>query len=77
MSNASNVMRIEFETGYANSDGEIIEGTERDVCILYNETVITEDEVIELIHSGRYEYDNRIIVTTPVQADNLKNKKEN
>lgn len=77
MSNASRVMRIEFETGCANSDGEIIEGTERDVCILYNETVITEDEVIALIHSGEYRYDNRVIVTTPIQADNLKDKKEN
>lgn len=77
MSNASRVMRIEFETGCANSDGEIIEGTERDVCILYNETVITEDEVIELIHSGRYECDSRIIVTTPTQANNLRDKKEN
>ncbi len=77
MSNASHVMRIEFETGCANSDGEIIKGTERDVCILYNETVITEDEVIALIHSREYEYDNRVIVTTPIQADNLKDKKEN
>ena len=37
MSNASHVMRIEFETGCANSDGEIVKGTERDICILYNE----------------------------------------
>ena len=77
MSNASHVMRIEFETGCANSDGEIVKGTERDICILYNETVITEDEVRELIYSGKYEYDNRVIVTTPTQANNLKDKKEN
>ena len=74
MNNASHVMRIEFEIGCANSDGEIVKGTERDVCILYNETVITEDEVRELIYSGGYKYDSRIVVTTPIQADNLKDR---
>lgn len=69
-----NVMRIDFEVGCANSDGQIVKGTERNVCILYNKTVITEDEVNRLIHSGMYEYDNRIVVTTPTQADNLRSK---
>ena len=67
-------MRIDFETGCANSNGELVKGTERDVCILYNKTVITNDEVENLIRSGMYEFDNRIIVTTPTQADNLKSK---
>ncbi len=69
-----NVMRIDFEVGCANSDGKIVKGTERDVCILYNKTVITEDEVNKLIHSGKYEYDSRIVVTTPTQADNLRDR---
>lgn len=69
-----NVMRIDFETGIANSDGELVKGTERNVTILFNKTVITGDEVRELIDSGMYEYDSRIIVTTPVQADNLRSK---
>ena len=69
-----NVMRIDFETGCANSDGKLVKGTERDVCILYNKTVITGDEVEKLINSGMYEYDSRIIVTTPIQADNLRSK---
>lgn len=69
-----NVMRIDFKTGIANSDGKLVEGTERDVCVLYNKTVITNDEVRELIDSGMYEYDNRVIVTTPIQADNLRSK---
>lgn len=68
-------MRIDFETGCANSDGELVKGTERDVSILYNKTVITHDEVEELIRSDMYEYDSRIIVTTPTQADNLRSKK--
>ena len=71
-----NVMRIDFEVGCANSDGEIVRGTERDVCVLYNKTVITYEEVCELINSGEYELDGRIVVTTPTQADNLRGKKE-
>lgn len=73
----NNVMRIDFEVGCSNSDGKIVEGTSRDVCILFNETVVTGDEVMELIYSGEYEYDNRIVVTTPTRADNLRDKKEN
>lgn len=70
----NNVKRIDFETGCANSDGEIVKGTERNVTVLFNQTVITSDEVRELIRSGEYEYDNRIIVTTPTQADNLRSR---
>ena len=69
-----NVMRIDFTTRIANSDGKPVMGTERDVTILFNKTVITEDEVNELINSGMYEYDSRIIVATPVQADNLRSR---
>ena len=69
-----NVMRIDFKTGYANSDGNLVKGTERDVTILFNKTVITTAEVRKLIDSDMYEYDSRIIVTTPTRADNLKSK---
>lgn len=69
-----NVKRIDFVTGCANSAGNIVKGTERSVTILFNQTVITADEVRELIRSEVYEYDSRIIVTTPTQADNLKSK---
>ena len=69
-----NIMRIDFEVGCSNSDGEIVEGTETEVCILYNKTVISSDEVKTLILSGMYEHDDRIVVTTPTQADNLKSR---
>ena len=69
-----NVMRIDFTTRIGNSDGKPVMGTERDVTILFNKTVISGDEVEELIDSGMYEYDSRIIVTTPVQADNLRSR---
>lgn len=73
----NNVMRLDFSVNTCNSDGEPIEGTERDISILWNKTVISTDEVYELINNGEYEYDNRIVVTTPTRADNLKTKKEN
>ena len=69
-----NVMRIDFETGCCTSDGELVKGTERAITVLWNKTVIDNDEVIELINSGSYEYDDRIVVTTPTQADNLRSR---
>lgn len=70
-----NVKRIDFVTGCANSDGNLVKGTERGVAVLFNETVITTNEVRKLIDSDMYEYDSRIIVTTPTRADNLRSKK--
>lgn len=71
-----NVMRLDFSTSICNSDGEPVNGTGRDVSILWNETVISTDEIYELINNGMYEYDSRVIVTTPTQANNLRTKKE-
>lgn len=70
-----NVMRIDFSTRICNSDGKPVEGTGRDVSILWNETVISTDEVYKLINNGMYEYDSRVVVTTPTQADNLRSKR--
>ena len=69
-----NVMRIDFTTCITTSDGKPVKGTEREVCILFNKTVISADKVRELIGTGMYEYDSRIVITTPVQADNLKSR---
>ena len=69
-----NVMRLDFSTSLCTSDGKPIDGTGRDVSILWNKTVISTDEIYELINNGMYEYDSRVIVTTPTQADNLKSK---
>ena len=69
-----NIMRIDFVTGCCNSDGELVKGTERWSSVLWNKTVIDNDEVMELINSGRYEYDDRIVITTPTQADNLRSR---
>ena len=70
----NNVRRIDFEVGCANSDGELVKGTEREITILFNKTVIASEEVQELIRSGMYEFDSRVIVTTPTQADHLRRR---
>ena len=68
----NNVMRVDFNVGVCNSDGKVVSGTEEIVSILYNRTVISDDKVKELINSGMYKYDIRLVVTTPTRADNLK-----
>lgn len=70
-----NITRIDFTVGCANSDGKVVNGTERDISVLFNETVISTEEVNELIESGMYEYDDRIIVVSKRQADSLKDRK--
>ena len=69
-----NVMRLDFSTRICNSDGKPIEVTLRDVSVHWNQTVISTEEVYELIDNGMYECDNRVIVTTPTRADNLKSR---
>ena len=69
-----NVKRIDFDYYLTDSDGKAIEGTGTKVCVLFNTTVIPVEEVYELINSGMFDYDNRIIVTTPKRADNLRSR---
>lgn len=69
-----NMRRADFQVGLVDSDGNVVEGTARDVCVLWNRTIISDEEVFELIDSGMYEYDKRVIATTPKQADNFRGK---
>ena len=65
------ITRIDLTVGCIDSDGKLVDGTERDITVLFNKTVISQDEVEYLINAGMYEYDERIVVITPTQADNL------
>lgn len=69
-----NIKRIDFETGCYTSDNELIPGTTRQECVLFNNAIISEKEVKDLIRSGKHEYDPRVIVTTQIQAQNLAGK---
>ena len=66
------IKRMDLVMSCATSDGKPVKGTERSVCILYNINTISTEEVCGLVDNGMYEYDERIIVTTPKQADNLR-----
>lgn len=74
MTDINNLKTISFTSCLCNSDDEPIKGTEQEVSVLFNCTQISEQEVNELIDSGRYLYDARVIVTTPQQMSFLKDK---
>ena len=67
-----NIRRIDFEAFTCNSDGEPVEGTGRAYSIIFNTNVISSEEVNELINTDTWEYDTRIVITTPRRADALK-----
>lgn len=67
-----NIKRIDFDTFCCTSDGEPVEGTGIGYSIIFNTTVISAEEVNELINSGEWEYDERIVVTTQRRANALK-----
>lgn len=71
-----NLKRIDYGTHMSNSDGNPIPGTYREHTVLFNSTRISYGEVVELINSDTVEYDNRVILTTPAQADNMTSIKE-
>ena len=70
----NNVKRIDFNYCLADSDGNPIEDTGTSVSVLFNVTVISVEEVQELINSGEYEFDSRLVITTPSRADNLRSR---
>ncbi len=74
MSMLDHLKRIDFEVACYTSDGEAVEGTEEQLCILFNDLTISTDEVNELVKSGEYEYDSRIIVTSQKRANNFTRK---
>ena len=65
-------MRLDFYTHTCNSDGDPIEGTATPHTLLFNTKVISRDEIRQLINNDEWEYDKRVVVTTPDRADALK-----
>jgi hypothetical protein len=59
------------------SDGKPVCGTERDVCVLYNQTQISYEEVKQLFDNDTWEYDPRLTRLTMRQCEMLQDKKEN
>lgn len=70
----NNLHRMDFVTRIAGSDNNPIEGTERNHTLLFNCTQISDDEVIELIDSGMYEYSDKVVELSSTQLSNLSDK---
>jgi NAD kinase len=56
---------IEFEYDFYGTGKMVTE------YILYNETVISEEEVNRLIETEMYENDHRVVVMSPTQVKNI------
>ena len=69
-----NLMSITFVSGIANSDGELVPGTERETTLLFNKTQISEQEVSRLIDEARWQYNPRILEVTREQLKFLRDK---
>lgn len=60
-----------------DSDGNPVPGTERELCLLFNRTQITEKEIDELLDNNTWESDNRVTPITRARLKMLQDKKEN
>lgn len=69
-----NIQRLDItvQDMVCNSDGKPVSvaGT-HEYAILFNDTQISEESVGELINSGDYMNDNRLVVMSPNMADRL------
>ena len=71
MHRSEHIKRIDFTIACCNSDGEPVKGTEKELVVMFNDKIISVEEVHKLIDSGMYEYDERVVTITKIQADNL------
>ena len=69
-----NIQRLDItvQDMICNSDGKPVSVAEtHEYAILFNDTQISEESVGELINSGDYMNDNRLVVMSPNMADRL------
>lgn len=65
------IRRIDVVQTKVNAFGVSVPGSETELALIFNEDVIHEELVHELIESGDYIDDDRIVITTPKRADLL------
>ena len=58
-----NIFIIEYDINIGSHSMEMV--------AMYNENVITEEEVVKLINNGNVDNDNRVVVMNRKQYDNL------
>ena len=76
MSNINNLKVYTCVVGTCDSDGQLIKGTECEVCVLFNQTQISEEEVQQLFEEDRWKFDHRVTPITREQLKMLQDKKE-
>lgn len=69
-----NLRILTFTTSLTNSDGKPISGTKRKHNLVFNCTVITEEEIDELIQNDSWELDDRVIDIPTCILQNLQDK---
>lgn len=72
--NIDNLRVYSTVVGIANSDGELVKGTEREVVLLYNCTQITTKEIDKAFKNDTWEFDERLIQVTRKQLEYLHDK---
>lgn len=60
----NNLEVVNFTTYISDSDGEPVEGTQRERYVLYNNTHLSQEEVDTLIRTGKWKYDLRLFEIT-------------
>lgn len=69
METAEHLMRIDCTMELQGSDGRPAQGFETEISLLFNDTVISSKEVVEVLTHGNINKDPRVIVTTQRKAD--------
>lgn len=59
---------LEYSTCTANSDGEPIEETRHDMCLVYNRNTISDEDAEDLLRQDRHTLDDRVLVLWPGQV---------
>lgn len=59
---------LEYSTCTANSDGEPIEETRHDMCLVYNQNTISDEDAEDLLRQDRHMLDDRVLVLWPSQV---------
>lgn len=59
---------VEFTSSCCNSDDKPVPGTETLKVMAYNTAVISEQEALDVLESGRADLDDRVVVLWPQEA---------
>ena len=59
---------VDYSTSCGDSDGNPVPGTETDMSLIYNQSVISDDDAMALLKSGMADRDPRVIVAWPENA---------